>query len=258
MEQKIGLYVPPPEGNGSLTSSKVKTFISRPCFDMAEIQELVAPYGGIDEGVIRDFVSNPDNNEEIIKMLSRTFVPTPFQKGALLSQVGAERAEELGLDVPIDGNADFRINVFSPKWMLCSDSEARLTNSLRHTTVAAVGSGLLVKFEGRLTALCYETFTTESSTFYRGNWYSPVSSHLREGLVEAHDAGIMRPEIRDGEWLLVRGSDSRYKRLIGDANDAAQNMPERLPRIVNGQDKRFIRIGTEESEANDSDNLATF
>jgi len=254
----MGLFVPQSEASGSLTRAKVKEFVSRPCFSTKDIIEVTEKYGGISEQVLADYVGNPDNEDELKSMLSNIYVPTALQKAALLSQMTGQRAEELGFGMSIDTGSDFTVGLFSPDWNLCNSSEDRLQSAIENRAVVSAGSGLLVKFEGRLTALCYKSFATKRGTFLEGNWYSPVDRDLRDSLLEAHDTGDPRPDLSQGRWLLIRGKDYRYPNLISASRDIAENLPDRLAPSIEGRDRRTFRRENEESYEGNTENLACF
>lgn len=108
--------------------------------------------------------------------------------------------------LPYEQNA-LSVDLFARMWRNCTESEAKMRESLQSDAIVEVNEGrLVVKGEGYLTALCIDTFVTDRSTFIKGVWYSPVDMDTRDRLrnaLENHDLSL---KVTEGLWIPTRGA----------------------------------------------------
>ncbi|QSH39703.1 hypothetical protein JXR01_01715 [Candidatus Kaiserbacteria bacterium] len=90
-------------------------------------------------------------------------------------------------------------------WHLCSDAEPRLNRALDDNAFLLVNEKLLVKFNGRMSALCLTDFKSKDGrTFKKGFWYAAEDKETREKLRQAFDGGDPEININHGNWVLIR------------------------------------------------------
>jgi hypothetical protein len=140
---------------------------------------------------------NPqDLNNEVVFDLLSLMLEKPenyrFHLAVILSQISLQGMPkelksrlEHALGLSDDGlspnHPRFKIKLNYEGWWLCGKAEPRLKDSIKRRAVMLVNDGeLLVKFTGRLTALCLKTFTTnDGCAFLAGVWYSPIDEEIR-------------------------------------------------------------------------------
>ncbi len=121
--------------------------------------------------------------------------------------------------------------VYHPSWWLCSSSEMRMQEALVKSAFIKTGPGLMVKFDGRLTALCFRSFTGDNGTFIKDNFYSP-DEEMQEELKEDFRQGNNKRNLARGKWFLMRGvrhDASIFPRLLKTVEKKASNMPLTIP-----------------------------
>ena len=159
-----------------------------------------------------------------------------FQLAVLLSRMSIkDMPPELVKKIKtIETNSQFKITIGCDDWLLCDETESFLEESMRSNLVLLVNDKLLVKFAGKLTALCLKTFSTiDGFTFLKGNWYSLVDTTLRTITREAFDDGISKINLKEGKWALMRPlAGCRYK-------NSAEFMEETEKYILSLPDKSF-------------------
>lgn len=130
---------------------------------------------------------------------------TPYQQAVAASQLSSNHFNE-SKPVAIKAVPDiaYNVSIIDPVWSLCETSEQRLMRAVEEGAVTVVEPGLAVKFVGRLTAFCFESFSTKTGTFVKNNWYSPVSTNLRSSLAINFDQGVRRIHAISGTWELMR------------------------------------------------------
>ena len=79
----------------------------------------------------------------------------------------------------------------------------------------------LIKFNGRLSALCIKNFSSSGrGIFYEGNWYSPTDIALRGGLKAFDDGDYSRIDLLSGNWAIMRGlninNENNYRQYLRD------------------------------------------
>ncbi|MCB9800964.1 MAG: hypothetical protein H6773_02175 [Pseudomonadales bacterium] len=89
-------------------------------------------------------------------------------------------------------------------WFLCEESESRLETSISERACVLVNGKLLVKFVGRISALCLESFSVGGSTFVAGHWYCPVSDWTVDSLKQSFAVGEFRFKGSVGRWAYMR------------------------------------------------------
>lgn len=94
---------------------------------------------------------------------------------------------------------------------LCSDAEPRLEFSMKRDYTILVDERLLLKFYGRMAALCVEDFTApDGSKFKKGYWYSPMGE-IRNTFKELYKSGETKlTGLLDENWAEVRIARAHY------------------------------------------------
>lgn len=97
-----------------------------------------------------------------------------------------------------------------------------------------VNRGLLVKYNGYLTGLCIDSFATETSTFVKGNWYSPLDKTTRIQLVTDQAKGRGVVEVHSGTWGLIRAATdtNRAKDVMLEAQERLTSQKAELPQTL--------------------------
>lgn len=144
---------------------------------------------------------------ELITIMTKSIDKFKFELSMLLTQININL---LPLDViekikPITMQSEFKLKPENGSWYICGSGEPRLLNSIEDGAVVAVNGNLLVKFVGKFSAFCTETFTTrEGYTFMQGSWYSPVDEASREAIKSAFDNAVGAIELGESEWAFMR------------------------------------------------------
>ena len=127
---------------------------------------------------------------------------------------------------------EFTIVSNEREWQLCGSAEPRMRDSFKEKTLINVNGFLLVKFRGRMTALCIKNTVVNGNTFTAGTWYSPVGDELRQKLRDDFDAGTTVVAYETGEWTRMRESYDDSGTLLKEARRYARNMPRVIPEMV--------------------------
>ncbi len=127
-------------------------------------------------------------------------------------------------------------------WYLCGSSETHFERSLADSALLMVNEHLAVKFRGKITGLCVETFTTSNGqTFLKGHWYSPVDEKCRTDLIEAFDNGVTRITLPTSVWAAMRPlkkRDDEERRLFFQLQKFVAELPAILPQQTGDLDSR--------------------
>ncbi|XKT74338.1 MAG: hypothetical protein ACJKTH_03210 [Patescibacteria group bacterium UBA2163] len=101
------------------------------------------------------------------------------------------------------------------EYTLCSSAESRLFTSMREGFTIIVDDCLVLKFEGRMAALCTHDFVAaDGSEFKAGYWYAPYKQ-TRLDFKDAYESGVTRVnDMSYGEWVCIRECRDAY-----DVND---------------------------------------
>jgi hypothetical protein len=157
-----------------------------------------------------------------------------FQLGIIFSQTTVDQFPEYIQNkiTPQGPSLKWSVTPSHGQWWLCSTGEIRLTDSISDTAVIAITDGeadcLLVKFCGRLSAVCLRNTKTETGTmFIQGNWYSPTDQGTKDMLRSSFGAQKGRVAMQTGNWTLMRQLSSVYK--VTDAQQVAQHTPDIYP-----------------------------
>jgi len=148
-----------------------------------------------------------DSVFNLIRVLKNDKVNFGLQLATLLS---LNKYSELPEDIqdiikPKFKNQETKILPKHLEWYLCDDAEARLFESMASNAVVLVNESLLVKFSGKLSALCTKTFTNnEGYTFLEGNWYSPIDIESRQVIKDAYTKGIAKIDVDNSNWAIMR------------------------------------------------------
>lgn len=132
---------------------------------------------------------------------------------------------------------------------LCGTSEPRMEHSVQNNMTMLVDDRLLMKFEGKVTALCLQSFVTKDRkfTFVRGGWYSPATSEDRQYFKDAYQQGVTRIKSKKIHWQFVREAEHEwFDNNEKDLNAHARGLPERLSEEDN---KRRLEAGKSGEEA---------
>jgi hypothetical protein len=173
-----------------------------------------------------------------------------FQLGVLLSQIPFNQlSEPLAQKLqPVLTNLEFQIKVGNEQWWLCGEAEPRFLRCIQSGALVLVNDALLVKFEGKFTALCVKNMRMPNGqTFIEGNMYSPVGSELKKLIQSNFDNGNAKPNLQSGEWAMIRGlnNDSNSglsaAEILNQAKQYAANMPDQLPDTIGGIPRRQFR-----------------
>lgn len=162
------------------------------------------------------------------------YSPNAFARGVALHAYGARDIPEYMKNYfNIQSREDLKIKpvVGETHWTLCSTSEQRMNEAIDHKTTL-LASGLMIKLRGRITAICYETFSTSNGTFVKGNFYSP-DNPTQEYLKESFLNGASYPSLPEGSWNLIRsvneantGGDLVMLNVIRRAKRMNSRIPE--------------------------------
>lgn len=89
---------------------------------------------------------------------------------------------------------------------LCSLSESRLFHAIKEGKVMVINNALLLKFHGRMSALCVQDFVApDGSEFKAGRWYSPFGDDFRDNLKHLYKKGHVRRQLENfKDWADVR------------------------------------------------------
>jgi hypothetical protein len=178
-----------------------------------------------------------------------------FQIGAMLSQMTyfvLPNEVKARLE-PIVSQYEFRIEMGHKGWFLCSDAEPRLLAAMKKKVVVDVNDSLLVKGKGKLTALCYETFTTNDGyTFVEGMFYSPLDNASRSAIREAFDDGVGHVTIPTANWAIMRQvmDHGLHKAdgILQIAKTCADTLPDQLPETIGRKTRKEYRESEEEED----------
>lgn len=147
---------------------------------------------------------------EIISVMADNPAEYRFQLGALLTQISVNQLpNSIGEKLkPIITDAELKLKSENGTWWLCGMAEPRLKDAVKDGALMLVNDRLLLKFNGKLSALCLESFTTSGGTvFLEGNWYSPTDNTTRLQLRSQFDQGHARVRLTTGEWTIMRPLD---------------------------------------------------
>ena len=89
-------------------------------------------------------------------------------------------------------------------WFLCGAAEERLQRAMESGAVIVVNEFLLMKFIGKLSALCVKDMNMGTTKFKKGFWYAPLDTELREQVRNDFDAGHKKVTYKSGKWVQIR------------------------------------------------------
>ncbi len=191
------------------------------------------------------------NDEAVLNLVSVMLDKSAhyrFQLGAILSQIPLTNIPEtLKLKLkPIISDSELKIKLGHGHWWLCGEAEPRLERSIRNQAVVLVNGRLLVKFDGKFSALCVETFTTrDGHTFLEGTWYSPTDTETRDTIKGAFDGGTAKISLRGGEWTIMRplaqSGGKNPEEILEEARQFITKLPDQFPKRIEGSSRREYR-----------------
>jgi len=226
-------------------NSQNQSFLSmlneeQPDFDIRELPEV------FNDQAIYDLISVLADNPQVNK----------FQLALLLSQTSLTHMPQdlRGKLKPIIADVDFKIKPEHGGWWLCNMAEPRLATSMENTAVVLVNGSLLVKFDGKFSALCLQNTTTkEGFTFLEGTWYSPVDRKTRDIIKRSFDEGEAKLTLEQAEWALMRNLEDDSENNIASedilqrAREFAQNLGDKLPDTMRGISREQYRESRREN-----------
>jgi len=223
-------------------------------FEVTESQQLVRQLnrvGATIENIPEIFAD--DAIVEIISVMADNPAEYRFQLGALLTQISVNQLpNSIGEKLkPIITDAELKLKSENGTWWLCGMAEPRLKDAVKDGALMLVNDRLLLKFNGKLSALCLQSFTASGGTvFLEGNWYSPTDNTTRIQLRSQFDQGHSRVRLTTGEWTIMRPLDKDGNRtpeqILEDARQTAQQLPDRLPDRIAGLDRQAYRNAKKE------------
>ncbi len=104
---------------------------------------------------------------EIISIMADSPAEYRFQLGALFTQIPVNKLpDEIGNKIkPIVTDAELKLKSENGTWWLCGMAEPRLREAIEDRALMLVNDRLLLKLNGKLSALCLESFTTASDGY---------------------------------------------------------------------------------------------
>lgn len=143
--------------------------------------------------------------------------------------------------------SDYQISFEHKYWDLCGSSEVRLQNALDDTAVLVIDDFLLLKFYGRLTALCLKDAITPSGQFFlKGCFYSPTDSknreQLRQDFYQNSSTSVMLHN--SSAWVVLRPVEADEKlnknpqEFIQTVDEYVKKLPSVLPDLIHQQTRQ--------------------
>lgn len=150
-------------------------------------------------------------------------VDKAFSLGYLMTKLKYSQIPHFTDLLPLntESTQPFSIVPWHLQWHLCDTSEVRYQDAIQKGLLLPIADGsLVVKFEGKLTALCLRSCATdEGHVFVEGNWYTPVSVALMDVLESQFDSGgPVGSEPLSGKWVLMRSTTDPD--LVEEARDS--------------------------------------
>ncbi len=210
-------------------------------FNMGDSNELARRLKNqqINLGELPDLLFGPGINSILTVMLEH---PEKYRMhlGVILSQVDIRRVpDELREKLaPLFTDLELDVKPEQGSWYLCSNAEPRLQTTMEDNSGLAVTIQdrpvFLVKFVGKLSALCLVDFATlDGRVFVKGDWYSPTDDDTRDALRTAFIDGKGRLDLQKGGWALMRPIKALGRKKedeqIEDAIKYAGSLPDRFP-----------------------------
>ncbi len=191
---------------------------------------------------------------EIISIMAENPGEYRFQLGALLTQIPIDNLPETIRKKlkPTTTEVELKLRSEHGTWWLCGAAEPRLRDAIRDKAIMLVNDRLLVKFNGKLSAVCIESFTTPNgAVFLEGNWYSPTDNQTRDQLRSQFDQGHAQVQLVTGEWAIMRPLDNERgnngevvktsEQVLEEIRGVASRIPDRLPDRMAGLERRSYR-----------------
>lgn len=164
-----------------------------------------------------------------------------FQLGVLYSQVPLNNMTVEAQDFAEPTkfvNYPFSIKPAYNYWYLCNDAEEFILNAVEQSRTISVYDSLLVKFVGRVSAICYKTVTNGKTTFLPGLWYCPVEKSLKAQLETAYLNHETQINPLSGTWTLIRGADPKHNHLLDQVTRPSVSIPQK--QIINTSSYLFL------------------
>lgn len=153
---------------------------------------------------------------------------------------------------PIFNRTELRITPMYENWLICSDGEKRLLNAIDDGAIIVVNNSLVVKYIGKFSALCTQTFATNSGyVFLEGCWYSPKDKSTIDILNDAFDESIGEIDLESGEWVFMKVCEEANgltpDQVVGRARYAIDRFKKGLvPKYIRGVPRSEYRRETQE------------
>jgi hypothetical protein len=216
---------------------------------------------GLQAGQISDLMADNGMSAMVSAMLDR---PESYrmQLGIIGSLVTLDQMQEDVVEKlnPHHSGLDISLEPSHDTWDLCGSTETRLIHAIADGGVMAVGEEdnpyLLLKFKGKLTALCVQNVATEEGkVFVQGNWYSPTGD-TRGDLTHAFDAGLgnVTPQ---GSWALMRPVEEVGVKTAEDVIAIGKKVARRLSTALPRQDATYHGVTMSRSQYRAAMKVAT-
>jgi hypothetical protein len=148
---------------------------------------------------------------------------------------------------------------------LCGSSELLIEYAMVHGWTILVDGHLLMKFNGKITALCVKNYTAPDGTsFKEGVWYSPRKKERRSFYKNEYAKGAtalpysdtedwaeVRPQ-RDKYYSIRNGGERSKEELLADVRDYASRVTGKM--LTPEKAKERTRKTYEEPYAEDYEN----
>jgi hypothetical protein len=199
---------------------------------------------------MKTILTDPDIFRTINDILKNEPRGDTYEAAVILSQIAFK---DLPADLqkkinPVMVDANFTIQPGHKSFFLCADAEPLLEKTLKETGAILINKTLLMKFNGKMVALCLENTTATSGnegTFLKGMWYILTETTLRNGVVtESFDQGDPTVHLPESTWALIRPelhSTKSKQELTQKAIVYASSLTDILPSTINGRSRKAYR-----------------
>lgn len=223
-------------------------------FDTKETQ-IIVPRLELLEISAKKLLEILDNERvfELISLMLERPVLFRFQIGVLLSFFRRNELPEILLKEinPKKIDENLTVEMGYRGWYLCNEAESRMRISIKDKAVILLNKHLLVKFNGRLSALCIRSFSSVGrGIFYEGNWYSSTDNDSREIIKNAFDDGKRTHiDLLSGNWAIMRSLNdyggNNSQKYLEKIRQFESTLSEFLPKSINGMIKKDYRSKSE-------------
>lgn len=201
---------------------------------------------------IRDFL-DAEGIPKLINYLSSNQDKFAFQLAYLLANTPKHLIpDEVKNRFPRQ-SSNYVIEPAPENWYLCDSTEDKLDLAIEENSAVVVNKKMLLKFEGKPTALCVENFRTGADAFFvAGNYYSPKQA-LKDEIRKFFRLRLARVALQEGSWVLMRKCADRKESgittgtLMEKAKKYVETVDFQLPEKIRGRTaKGFLNTYEEE------------